>query len=241
MGIFSFAKSDKPEQQQSPVVNETPSEDTAKQWGEDRYESMVVQRNLMFLLSLVCVAVIFVAVFFIGKLTLHKSVQPMVIEIEESTGITNIVNPLEDKKWMEARAVNEYFLIKYLRSRETYNVATYVDMYNNSVRLMSSSSVYEQFKQIINDPNSSPVVKYGGNNYTVLKVRSVQFLPSTQNGKNVQIRFAVVEKQGQKQIYNKIASIVFNYLEMNLSFEDRMINPLGFQVSSYSVTEEKDV
>ena len=215
--------------------------DSLKNWAADRYESVLVQRNLMFVLSVLCVVAIIVSTFFISKLTLQKTIQPMVIQIEESTGITDILNPLEDRRWTESRIVNEYFLFKYLQARETYNVTTYLENYNLTTRLLSSAPVYNQFKQYINDPSLSPIAKYGSINSTKIKIRSIQFMPDNANGKNVEIRFAVVEQQGNKKIYNKIASIVFNYAEMNMSFEDRMINPLGFQIYSYLVAGENNV
>ena len=216
-------------------------EEGSKSWYADRYESVVVQRNLFFFLCLLCVGAVVIAVFLIGRLSLSKSIDPMVIEVEETTGMVNLVNPLEDRRWTVNKTIDQYFLVNYLRARETYDIASYLYNYNTFVRLMSSYSVYGDFKSTINDPSLSPIVKYAATNSTILKIRSIQFLPSTAGGSAAQIRFSIIEQGGAKQVHNKIVSILWNYVKMDLTFEDRMINPLGFQVQSYSIANDGNV
>ena len=43
-----------------------------------------------------------------------------------------------------------------------------------------------------------------------------------------------------KKVYNKIVSLIWSYVEMNLNFDDRTINPLGFQIKSYSIANDVD-
>ncbi len=242
MGLFSFLKKNAQEKgEKSTQSTGSNVVADAKSWYADRYESLVVQRNLLFVLSIAGLVIILVSVFFIGKVTMNKTIEPMVIEIEEKTGITSIVNPQKNQTWTESRAVNEYFIMKYLRARETYNVASYLHNYNNVVRVMSSGPVYSQFRSFINNPNTSPVAKYGANNSTDLEIRYIQYLPDTSGGKNVQIQFAVKEQAGGRAIYHKVVTMVWTYIETTLGFDDRMINPLGFQVIAYSVAEERNV
>jgi type IV secretion system protein VirB8 len=211
----------------------------ARNWYYDRYETLVVQRNVLFLISVLSIIASCVCVFFIGKVTLSKTVEPMVIEIEDKTGITNIVNPFTDKRWTSDRAISEYFLIMYLKARETYNIVDYNYNYSTVVRLFSNTAVYNQFKDIVNNPTTNPITKYAANNSTILTVRSVQFLEDSPSGDhNVQVRFAITETSGSKKQYNKIASVLWNYTQMQMTFDERMINPLGFQVKFYTVSDD---
>lgn len=246
MALFSFLKSKQEQENDNIIQSNIKSPDArgvvnARNWYADRYESILVQRNLLFIVVVLSLVVSVVSIFFVGKVTSQKTIEPMIVEIEEATGITNIVNPLESKSWTASRAVNEYFLMTYLRARETYNVASYVYNYNTIVRLMSSNDVYNNFKRTLNDPTTSPVALYGANNSTVLKIRSIQFLGDTPSGKSVEIRFAVVEQTGEQKSYNKIVSILWDYVQLELNFDDRMVNPLGFQIKSYAVAGERDV
>jgi type IV secretion system protein VirB8 len=242
MGLFSSSQGNQQEHNKmTPQSSTSGNSANAKNWYVDRYESVVVQRNLLFVFSVFGLAVVFISVFFVATMAGRKTIEPMVIEIEEMTGITNIVNPQENRRWTESKAVNEYFLIQYLRARETYNVATYLHNYNDLVRMLSYSTVYKQFKKTLNDPSTSPVAKYGANNSTTLKIRSMQISDGSGGNKNAVVRFVITETQGARRSYNKIVSIVWNYSKMNLTFEQRMLNPLGFQIKSYSVTEDRNV
>lgn len=207
-------------------------------WYADRYESMSVQRNMLFFISLVALITTIISVIFISEVTLSKTIEPLVVEVEDKSGFTNIVNPHEDEKWTIDKSVNTYFIVEYLRARETYNVASYVRNYNTVVRLMSSASVYNDFKNILNDPNTNPVIEYGANNSTSIQIRSIQFLKSTPEESNAEIRFSIVEAGGKKRHLNKIVSIVWSYIEMDLNFDDRTVNPLGFQVKAYSISDD---
>jgi len=207
-------------------------------WYADRYESVAVQRNMLFFISIVALLVTVISVIFISKISLSKKIVPLVVEVEDKTGFTNFVNPDENQQWTTDKAMNTYFLVNYIRARETYNVASYLYDYNTVVRLMSSPSVYRDFKSSLEDASGNPVLIYGANNSTELKIRSIQFLKISSSQSNAQIRFAITEQQGNKNTYNKIVSIVWSYVAMNLDFDDRNVNPLGFQVLSYAISND---
>lgn len=221
-------------------VNKKTSVTDARNWYSDRYESLVVQRNILFLISLVAIIATLFATFVVLRVTISKKIIPMLVEVEDKTGFTNIVDPQNKQIWTSDKALNEYFLIKYLDARETYNYASYIYNYNTVVRLLSNSQVYNQFQNSISGSNS-PVSRYGSNTSTYLKIRSLQYLPSDSSGnKNVQVRFSVVENPGGRY-YNKIVSILYNFVQLQLTFKERMVNPLGFQIISYAVADDVDI
>ncbi len=212
----------------------------ARNWYSDRYETLIVQRNVLFLISLIAVIATIFASFVVLRVTMNKEIIPMLVEVEDKTGFTNIVNPEDSQIWTSDKALNEYFLMKYMEARETYNIASYLYNYDTVVRVMSTSQVYNQFKSSISG-SSNPAARYGASNSTSLQIRSIQYLPSSSNGdKNVQVRFTIVERQGGKY-YNKIVSILYNFVQMQLTMDERMVNPLGFQVKSYAVADDVDV
>lgn len=210
-----------------------------KSWYEDRYQALVVQRNLFFVIIIACVAVIVVSVLIIGFLSQQKTIDPMVIEVEDKTGITNIVNPETNRSWTVDESLNKYFLMTYLKARETYNVATYEYNFNSVVRLLSSGEVYNQFRESISSASNNPIALYGANVSTSLQIRSILFLPTKVAGQSAQIRFAVVTSDGKT--FPKIVSMIWNYVTLNLNFDDRMVNPIGFQVQSYSIADDVNV
>lgn len=212
----------------------------ARNWYSDRYESLVVQRNILLLISLASIIATVVAAFVVLKVTVSKDVIPMLVEVEEKTGFTNVVNPKDNAVWTSDKALNEYFLLKYLHARETYNVASYIHNYNTVVRVLSTPQVYNQFQKTLSGSNS-PVARYGSNDSTNLRIRSIQYFSDRPNGdKNVQVRFTIIESNNGTK-YNKIVNILYNFIQLQLTFNERMINPLGFQVKSYAVADDVDI
>lgn len=235
---FSFGKKES-DQAFEPMQKDVPNVYEARNWYYDRYETLIVQRNILFLLAVLAIVASMLCVILVGRVTLSKTVEPMVIEVEDKTGITNIVNPLADRVWSSDKAISNYFLMKYLRARETYNVADYNYNYTTLTRLLSNGTVYNEFKSFISDPKTNPIALYGASNSTILKIRSTQYLQDSPSGDhNVQIRFSVIETAGNKKQTNQIVSILWNYVQMQMTFEERMVNPLGFQIKFYSVADD---
>lgn len=203
-------------------------------WYADRYEHVLVQRNLLLLIVLLSFGVIMAGVVVVRQVSLSKSVDPFVIEIEERTGITNVVNPLSRKDLTTNEALNTYFIMKYLRARETYDYLVYRHNFSTVVRLLSSFSVYNAFKNFINNDPKSPIKIYGTNVSTTLKVRSIQFLEGT----TAQVRFTIIRNGDNNAKSDKIATITFTYLQMEMTPEERYVNPLGFQVVGYRIDDE---
>ncbi|AIL65068.1 Type IV secretion system protein virB8 [Rickettsiales bacterium Ac37b] len=207
----------------------------AKNWYSDRYESVLVQRNILLLLLIIILCALIVSVFTVGTISASKSLEPFVVEIEDKSGITNVVNPFSRKDLTVDNALNTYFLITYMRARETYASSNYEYNYRTIVRLYSTPGVYNSFTRSFQNNPKNPITTYGTNNSTSLKVRSIQFLNP---GKTAQVRFTVVENEGSKNSFYKIATIDFEFSQMEMSIEDRFINPLGFQVTNYVVSDE---
>jgi len=203
----------------------------ARNWYSDRHESIVVQRNLLLVLTCVMLVTILLGVFMVGQVTLSKTVDPFVIEVEETSGITNVVNPISRKDLLTNEALQRYFIIKYLRAREGYSAIDYEYNYSTIVRLFSAPKVYQMFKRSLSD-DRNPIALYGKQGEAVVKLRSVQFL-----GTGVaQVRFAVLEPKGVRR--NKIATLDFKFMQMEMTSDERYVNPLGFQVTGYRVDDE---
>jgi type IV secretion system protein VirB8 len=206
-----------------------------KNWYSDRYEYTLVQRNVLFLIAIISLATVLMTVIAMKQILDSKSIEPFILTIEDKTGITNVVNPLSRSDLTSNEALNRYFVVQYLRNRETYDPANYDYNYKNIVRLFSTPSIYSGFSIFLNSDPKSPLKMYGQSTSTKLKIRSIQFLDQ---GKTAQVRFTIIENNDEKRSSYKIATIGFVYAQMEMNMEDRYINPLGFQVTVYRVDDE---
>jgi type IV secretion system protein VirB8 len=217
-------------------------------WYSERYSKVVIQRNIIFLLLLLSIVVVAISVFQVSQVSAKYTLKPFVIQIDEKTGITEIVNPYSDRRLTANQSLNQYFIVKYLMAREGYCANDYNYNYKTIVRLLSNETVYNKFTNFIQNNPLSPLILYGNSTCISVKIRSIEFINNA--GKVVSpednnsgtgmslIKFTVVDSNTQEVKSYKIASLGFTYSQMQLNLRDREVNPLGFQVITYGTDNE---
>lgn len=209
----------------------------SRNWYSDRYQSILLQRRILMALTTVSMVCTLIAMIVIAYLTPLKGVEPFLIQVDPKSGITQLVDPISVKDITGLDAVNNYFIVQYIKARENYNVR---DINSNitTVRLMSEpSTVYPQFKKEANPNNpQSAVARLGGSGNRSTRFKSITYLKPNQ----VQARIMVEETaaNGGTLQFHKIVTLVFQYVKIELNTEERYINPLGFQVIEYRVDED---
>ncbi len=209
-----------------------------KNWYADRYQTVVVQRNFLALITIASLAGIIFSVLSVVKITTSKTIEPFVIEIEDKTGITNVIRPLTKEKYAYDETLRRYFLTQYITKRETYNYVTFEYNYFTVVRLLSDPVVYNAFRQDVYASNPNSPVRLGQVTQRYIKIKSITFLQPVKGevGFTAQIRFKS-DDNGANVKY-KVATINFDFIDMVLTEEERAINPLGFRVIGYRVDDE---
>ncbi|MCF8462561.1 MAG: virB8 family protein [Rickettsiaceae bacterium] len=203
-----------------------------KGWYEERYEILLVQRNILSFLFVVSLLGIVLSIIAVLKISTSKEFDPFVISIDEKTGLTTVVKPLSRDILLSDRSLSQYFIKRYISARETYNVADFNSQSRSTVRVLSNNNVYWQYVGYIRD--NDPSKKYADKNSTYLTVKSW-----SQMDKNKYIvRFTITETQGEMKTYNKIAIVVIDYITIELTPQELDINPVGFQVNAYKVDDD---
>ena len=219
-------------------------------WYSDRYNSVVVQRNLLLILLLLSVIMVILSSIIVGNVSSTFKIQPFVIEVEDKTGLTNIVNPLGDRELTSNEVLNKYFLMKYIKAREGYNFQTWKYNYLTVVRLLSSDSVYGSFRRFINSSSDSPLALYGSQIATYVAFRSIQFFPPSNDTEGVPkdpkaiVRFTIFPENGTLSKattgnrIHKIVTLTYAYKQTEMNDDERAENPLGFYITSYIADTE---
>lgn len=206
-------------------------------WYKDRYQSVLVQRRLLAVVTVLSLVCTLATVIVIAQLTPLKSVEPFVIQVDQKSGITQTVDPIAVKELTANEAVNNFFIVQYVRAREGYSIVDLARNYN-IVRVMSDAgSVYSEFLGEA-DPNTprSNAARLGSGGQRTVRFKSITYL----NPQEVQIRMLIEEKGGDASYaqQHKIAVIRFEYAKMSLTTEERYVNPIGFHVTYYRVDED---
>ncbi|WP_322497967.1 VirB8 family type IV secretion system protein [Candidatus Cyrtobacter comes] len=208
-----------------------------KTWSNDRYGSILVQRNLLLLITVILLLVMFVSIMTIRYLRSTKSVEPFIIEIEKKTGVPTVVEPVSIQMYSADEAVRRSLIWQYITAREEYNNSTYSFNFMNTVRVLSSPDVYYgdyRPKFGIANPKS-PYNLYG--NASSIKVSLKSMIFPTKNSVQVRLLREVMGNIGMKS--DKIVFMEFEFKNIEMNNMERMINPLGFQVTLYRIEDER--
>lgn len=201
-----------------------------KSWYSNRYQIVVVQRNILLLFTLISMFSVAVAVIFVKNVMSSKSLEPYVIEVEQKTGVATVVNQLTAQNFTGDQMVRKYFINEFIHAASGYDPKTYKQDLEK-VRLFSVPAVYSDFRNRIN------ARELGANSSIEVRIKSVQFIDSN----TAQIRiFRQINSDGSDpKTKDEIITMNFYFApDMNLTMEERLINPLGFQVGRYLIAEE---
>ena len=199
-----------------------------KSWYSNRYQIVAVQRNILLFFTLLLLTAMTASIIFVKFVVSSKSLEPYIIEVEEKSGIPTVVEPLTIRNLTADESIKRYFIYQFVNSALTYNPKTYLED-AKKVRLFSTQAIYNDFRKKINNK------KLGAESKIDMRIKSFLF----ENDNTAQIRilrsFATPDKNEQK---DEVVEITFYFTNLTLTTEERFINPLGFQVVNFTVTEE---
>lgn len=201
-----------------------------KSWYSNRYQIVVVQRNILLLFTLVSMFSVAIAVIFVKNIMSSKSLEPYVIEVEEKTGIATVVSQMTSQNFTGDQMVRRYFINQFVHAASGYDPKTYkLDV--DKVRLFSTSGTYSDFRNRINAKD------LGGDSRIDVRIKSIQF-PDNNTAQIRILKQANLPNSDPKTKDEVITMSFYFSPDMNLTMEERLINPLGFQVSKYLITDE---
>lgn len=208
-----------------------------KNWYSDRYQTAIVQRNILFVAAMVALLGLLATIFLIYTRIPLVTVEPFAVEIDRRSGLVQAVAPLDSRDFEKDKAVTNFFLVQYLRAWETVNVGDF--SYNaNLIRLMSDPLLFRKYIREQNplDPNT-PAGRLGQNGRRDVKIKSM-FTPSPATA---QIRFMIEQtnRSGEAQsTEHYMATIKYEFRRVDLQFDEAFFNPVGFYVTDFSLTKE---
>lgn len=219
-----------------------------RNWYNDRYQFVLVQRNILAVTTTVALLCSMAATFSISQLAPLKSVEPFVIQVDQKSGVTQVVNPLKVKELTGQESINNYFMVQYIRARESFLGTPDRNYYNyNLVRVFSGNETFSQYqKDIVLSNPDSPGSRLGAKGSREVQIGTIKFLdkrelPGGEEARRYLVKARIVERangSSNGRILQQLILIEFKYTELDLTVEDRYLNPIGFRVLGYRVDED---
>jgi type IV secretion system protein VirB8 len=232
-------------------LNAAPSKDvlqTTRNWFNDRYEWAQVQRNILFLLTIVCILSIAMLTAGISFIKSTRTIEPFVIEIEPKTGVPTVVIPKTSEALSEDEAIRKFYIWYYIRMREEYYFNSYVNMLR-AVGTMSSEDVFGEYRREHSSSNpQSAYTLLGTDGVRTVDLKSMLMERlSKRDSKGgelvsyiVQVRLRANTKNGGNiDASDKYIRMECEFRNLDLSEDARLVNPLGFYVTKYQITDDK--
>ncbi len=203
----------------------------AKTWETDKVKQAQSSKKTAWTLACVGIAV---GLFGIAAATMqatHDPAPPVVLRVDNTTGIVDVVNALSNGKTNYEEVTNKYFTQLYVRFREGYSRELAEDYYYNT-GLMSDTLEQQKYFGAFNPKNpQSPINIYGEFAKVKIRVKGTTFIKP-----NVAlVRYVKDIERGtdKPQSTHWTATITFKYGGAPMKDQDRAINPLGFRVAEY--------
>lgn len=173
-----------------------------------------------------------------------KTIQPYVIRIDNNTGYTDVIPSLTDEQFTPDEALDRFWLAHYVELREKYVYETLQQDYER-VQLYGSANVNKQYIGWFNSENA-PYKMYGSNNTIEVKILSINLSVSDGEPPSktaiIRAELTKIDHSNNNQYTTKRILITLSYdykPRLELELQNRTINPLGFQILSYTVDIEK--
>ncbi|MET3560495.1 type IV secretion system protein VirB8 [Bartonella japonica] len=202
----------------------------ARSFDIDRMHSMRIRMKISIALTILFGLMTIALALAVVALTPLKTVEPFVIRVDNSTGIVDTVSALKDAPNDYDEAITRYFSSQYVRAREGFQAS---EAQNNFrlISLLSSPAEQNRFAKWYGGNNPESPQNIYQNKTATVTVKSISFLSKDL----IQVRYykTIRELNGQETISHWVSILNFSYINAQISTEDRLINPLGFQVSEY--------
>ena len=204
----------------------------AETWAEDRAVELAASRRTAWIVAGVAAAIALLEAFALVLLTPMKTVVPYTLLVDRQTGHVEALKPLERETVSPDTALVRSFLVQYVIGREGFDIDSLNDTYRK-VALWSADEARSRYLADMQASNpQSPLATLPRRALVEVQVRSVSSLSADTS----MVRFSTTRRDpgGQPQAPQYWAAVVkYRFSGAAMSAEDRMVNPLGFQVVRY--------
>lgn len=217
----------------------------ARSWDSDNILKTKRSEKRAWRISAVLILLVVLEGIALASLAPLKSVAPFVIRVDNNTGVVDVISTLTetDGEVQEEgqEVLDKYWIGQYIRHREGYQWETR-EYDRRIVGLMSDSGVQQAYAEYT-DPDrneNAPVAVYGQSVEVKTRVKAVSLInPGEIVGEERRVTCLVrytkkAQRKGERPALSHwAATVTFVYVNSSMSVEDRLINPLGFQVIRY--------
>jgi type IV secretion system protein VirB8 len=203
----------------------------AETWSQEVHGTIAASRRLAWTVAGAACVVAVLEAFALIALAPLKTVVPYTITVDRQTGYIETAQALRPGALSQDMAVTQAFLAQYVLARETFDVTDLQAKYRE-VAAWTAGPARDQYVKAMQRSNPQSPVNLNDATTTVrVTIKSVSVMSKT----SALVRFdAERGTAGGPAMRQSYAAVVgFRYTGQPMRAEDRFLNPLGFQVTTY--------
>ncbi|AXH60429.1 type IV secretion system protein (plasmid) [Pseudomonas amygdali pv. lachrymans] len=186
----------------------------------------------------------FMSIAAVMGLTPLKTVQLGLVRVDNNSGYTDVVWA-DDKGKPPEQIDDEFWLSTYVRFRESYNFSSH-DAEFGMVELMSYGETFTEYRNF--QLSSKGYLEVLGTNRQIrTDINNINFLERKDREGTAQVRITktVLDRNGtpdpQLAPVTWVATVTYDYKNPAKKAGDQWLNPRGFGVRAYTMTQEVGV
>ena len=209
----------------------------AKSWADDRNEAVLRSRRIAWIVAGTAAAIAVMEALALIALTPLKAVVPYTLLVDRNTGFVQVLEGTHAQTIKPNAALTQSLLAQYVIARESFEIDNIGNQYRKAA-LWSAGNARRDYLGWISKSNpNSPLNRYPRSTIVSTQVESVSpIAPQT-----ALVRFRT-ERRNANQVSSApaywVAVLRYRYSSEPLTVEDRITNPLGFQVVHYRRDQE---
>lgn len=204
----------------------------AETWAEDRQRLRDRSVRIAWIVAGAAALIALLEALALFLLIPLKRDVPYTLLVDRQTGYIQALRPLETESLTADAALTRSFLVQYVIARESFDIDSLNEDYRK-VGLWSAGDARERYIASMNASNPrSPLASLPRRSTIDVQIRSVSSLSSS----TAMVRFSTIRTDPGAQprtSQNWAAVISYQFSNADMTAEDRLTNPLGFQVTRY--------
>ncbi|MEP5937334.1 MAG: VirB8/TrbF family protein [Erythrobacter sp.] len=201
-------------------------------WAASDSDRLERSRRLAWIAASISAAIAMLLAIALVLLLPLKTVEPYTLLVDRQTGHVEALEPLDQQTISADAALTRSFLVQYVIARESFDLDSVSQDYRK-VGLWTVGAERQRYLAKMSSANpSSPTQTLPRNAVVRTQVKSVSSLSE----KSSLVRFETERSDLNGRAYQPqhwAAVVSYQYSGAAMSADDRLLNPLGFQVTRY--------
>lgn len=209
----------------------------AASWAEDRQAGLRASRRTAWIVAGVAVGVAALEALALVALAPLKTVVPYTLLVDRHTGYVQALKGTGPDTVSPDSALTQSLLAQYVIAREAFDIASIQGQYRK-VALWSADAARRDYLATIPEANpASPLTRLPRTSIVAVTVKSVSPIgPNAALVRFETLRIDQGQQGGEREAF--VAVIRYRFSGAPMAIEDRLVNPLGFQVTRYRRDQE---